>query len=175
MLWPYRHKVHPNYLFNWNVDSIKHAVHIEGSLNDPSDEDDYWTVEIAIPWSALKEMAPRARAPKPNDQWRINFSRVDWSMETSSGTYEKVLNNEGKVLPENNWVWSPQGEINMHMPEWWGYVKFVDKKVGMALQNYLQDPNEKVKWALWQLYYHCLLYTSPSPRDRTRSRMPSSA
>ena len=24
-------------------------------------------------------------------------------------------------------------------------------------------------------YIHCLLYTSPSPRDRTRSRMPSSA
>ena len=24
-------------------------------------------------------------------------------------------------------------------------------------------------------YWHCLLYTSPSPRDRTRSRMPSSA
>ena len=24
-------------------------------------------------------------------------------------------------------------------------------------------------------YYPCLLYTSPSPRDRTRSRMPSSA
>ena len=25
------------------------------------------------------------------------------------------------------------------------------------------------------LYGYCLLYTSPSPRDRTRSRMPSSA
>ena len=25
------------------------------------------------------------------------------------------------------------------------------------------------------VYYCCLLYTSPSPRDRTRSRMPSSA
>ena len=24
-------------------------------------------------------------------------------------------------------------------------------------------------------YHSCLLYTSPSPRDRTRSRMPSSA
>ena len=24
-------------------------------------------------------------------------------------------------------------------------------------------------------FYSCLLYTSPSPRDRTRSRMPSSA
>ena len=32
--------------------------------------------------------------------------------------------------------------------------------------------------ALWPAYNHskrCLLYTSPSPRDRTRSRMPSSA
>ena len=28
---------------------------------------------------------------------------------------------------------------------------------------------------LHQYYYVCLLYTSPSPRDRTRSRMPSSA
>ena len=28
---------------------------------------------------------------------------------------------------------------------------------------------------LAELGYNCLLYTSPSPRDRTRSRMPSSA
>ena len=27
----------------------------------------------------------------------------------------------------------------------------------------------------WGLGHTCLLYTSPSPRDRTRSRMPSSA
>ena len=27
----------------------------------------------------------------------------------------------------------------------------------------------------WDLVRACLLYTSPSPRDRTRSRMPSSA
>ena len=26
-----------------------------------------------------------------------------------------------------------------------------------------------------EMLYNCLLYTSPSPRDRTRSRMPSSA
>jgi len=32
-------------------------------------------------------------------------------------------------------------------------------------------------WESWQQDKHlfCLLYTSPSPRDRTRSRMPSSA
>ena len=28
---------------------------------------------------------------------------------------------------------------------------------------------------IWENFNFCLLYTSPSPRDRTRSRMPSSA
>ena len=40
-----------------------------------------------------------------------------------------------------------------------------------------EDKNEKEKLSnLNDLKYEfCLLYTSPSPRDRTRSRMPSSA
>ena len=37
----------------------------------------------------------------------------------------------------------------------------------IALYDHLADR--------WLLSYICLLYTSPSPRDRTRSRMPSSA
>ena len=32
---------------------------------------------------------------------------------------------------------------------------------------------DSVGW--WDEFIGCLLYTSPSPRDRTRSRMPSSA
>ena len=31
------------------------------------------------------------------------------------------------------------------------------------------------EWRVMVLVIACLLYTSPSPRDRTRSRMPSSA
>ena len=34
---------------------------------------------------------------------------------------------------------------------------------------------DMVQDAITDLHYNCLLYTSPSPRDRTRSRMPSSA
>ena len=30
-------------------------------------------------------------------------------------------------------------------------------------------------WQKQAIFFLCLLYTSPSPRDRTRSRMPSSA
>ena len=45
--------------------------------------------------------------------------------------------------------------------------------------NMTYTPNEDGKDSPWELwvdeYGDCLLYTSPSPRDRTRSRMPSSA
>ena len=34
---------------------------------------------------------------------------------------------------------------------------------------------EKLFGVTHECNYPCLLYTSPSPRDRTRSRMPSSA
>ena len=37
------------------------------------------------------------------------------------------------------------------------------------------DNTEMSKISMIIDYYVCLLYTSPSPRDRTRSRMPSSA
>ena len=36
------------------------------------------------------------------------------------------------------------------------------------------DPDIQIRVCLSMPFY-CLLYTSPSPRDRTRSRMPSSA
>ena len=35
--------------------------------------------------------------------------------------------------------------------------------------------NKRAEWAEYRRQVTCLLYTSPSPRDRTRSRMPSSA
>ena len=37
------------------------------------------------------------------------------------------------------------------------------------------DHDEVVLKAIKDGYVHCLLYTSPSPRDRQKSRMPSSA
>ena len=39
-------------------------------------------------------------------------------------------------------------------------------------KKYGNGPDQIARWARSR---DCLLYTSPSPRDRTRSRMPSSA
>src|SRR4029450_2910828 len=56
-------------------------------------------------------------------------------------------------LPEDNWVWSPQSAINMHMPERWGYVQFSSAAAGTGTDSFVEDPNERVKWALRRLYY----------------------
>ena len=46
-----------------------------------------------------------------------------------------------------------------------------------AVKLLLMDEKGEIKKIVSKEYelYFCLLYTSPSPRDRTRSRMPSSA
>jgi hypothetical protein len=115
---------------SWDIDGLEAAVFLQGTLNDPSDRDDGWTVELAIPWRALAEHAPEGRAPRAGEEWRMNFSRVQWQLEVAGGRYQKVTDpGTGKPLPEDNWVWSPQGAVNMHMPEMWGVVRFGDVAV----------------------------------------------
>ena len=41
--------------------------------------------------------------------------------------------------------------------------------------NKVDENGREMMAAVARYYKDCLLYTSPSPRDRTRSRMPSSA
>ena len=50
-------------------------------------------------------------------------------------------------------MWSPQGAIDMHMPERWGYVQFSGLAAGTASESFVEDPNERVAWALRRLYY----------------------
>lgn len=153
---PYRvDTIRPKYINNWDIKGIRTAVHLAGALNDPSDEDQYWSVEVAMPWSALKEMAPGARMPLPGEQWRVNFSRVDWHLDIRDGGYHKKTDpatGQEQRWPEENWVWSPSGRVDMHQVETWGFVQFSDKPAGAGTEAFAEKPEEKVKWALWQLY-----------------------
>jgi len=106
----------------WEIPGLKTAVSIDGTLNDPSDKDRGWTVEIAFPWSVLAEHARHPGPPNEGEQWRLNFSRVEWRITMEGGAYQKV-----PATPEDNWVWSPQGVIDMHRPEMWGLLRFTRK------------------------------------------------
>jgi len=103
----------------WNLAGLQSAVWVAGTLNNPANRDKAWYVELAMPWATLAEYAHRPAPPPPGDVWRVNFSRVEWQQQVRDGHYEIVPGTR-----EDNWVWSPQGVIDMHLPERWGYVEF---------------------------------------------------
>src|SRR5688572_19008977 len=130
----------------WDIAGLRTAVHIDGTVNDPRDVDRGWTVEIAIPWKALAEFSSSPAPPRDGDQWRINFSRVQWQTRAVDGRYEKLPG-----TPEDNWVWSPQGVIDMHRPERWGYVQFTAAPPGAAVP-FRPDPLGDAKWYLQRFH-----------------------
>ena len=104
---------------SWEIPGLVSAVSVDGTLNRPGDRDRGWSVELAFPWSAFRERSGMGR-PDAGAEWRINFSRVEWQVRVAGDQYEKLPG-----LREDNWVWSPQGLVDMHVPEHWGIVKFV--------------------------------------------------
>lgn len=130
----------------WDIAGLRTAVHIDGTLNDPADRDKGWSVEIAIPWSALREYARRPAPPRDGDQWCVNFSRVEWEHKVDAGKYAKVPDRR-----EDNWVWSPQGIIDMHRPERWGFVKFSTAAPGSV--EWMPDATQRAREALLEVYH----------------------
>jgi hypothetical protein len=130
----------------WEITGLLTAVHVDGTLNDPRDRDRAWSVEIAWPWQGLAELTPVPVPPRDGDQWRINFSRVQWQHEVVGGKYRKVAGRR-----EDNWVWSPQGVIDMHRPERWGYLQFSTAAPGTAA--FRPDPAGPARHLLHRVYY----------------------
>lgn len=109
----------------FDMAGLRSAVARDGTLNDPRDRDRGWRIELAIPFRSLATAEVTTRVPRDGEAWKVNFSRVDWDLESRAGGYAKVLDPAtGKPRPEANWVWSPQGVIDMHLPERWGVVVF---------------------------------------------------
>lgn len=163
----------------WEIAGMKSAVHLDGTLNNPRDTDRGWTVELALPWKALGELARRPSPPKDGDQWRVNFSRVQWPLDVVNGVYrkrspassqseparaewgegdpasERVGGMRGGEAPrqskEFNWVWSPQHVIDMHRPEQWGYVQFSTAASGTA--KFVLDSTWPIRKTLHSVYY----------------------
>lgn len=133
-------------LNEWDIEGLRTAVHVDGTLNDCRDEDRYWSVEMAFPWAELAAYAKVPAPPARGDQWRINFSRVEWDTVIEGIDYVKVAGR-----PERNWVWSPQGTIDMHRPETWGYVQFSGAEPGTDV--FRPDPTYPGRVLLHRIYY----------------------
>ncbi len=147
---PYRNN--SGAMFAYNTPGIKTAVSIQGTVNNPNDTDKGWTIEMFIPFIAVT-MGNVAKVPVDGEFWRIDFSRVEWDVEVKDGKYVKLKGANGRNLPEHNWVWSPQGVINMHYPERWGYLFFSKPEAGKTVTRYEIPYSESQKKHLWLVYY----------------------
>ena len=101
---PYMVKGRAN--FDWNIDGIRSSVWVDGTVNDPANNDTKWCAEMAIPLAAFKELGGDAKA---GAKWRVEMTRV--------------LGPEGDAS-RAHWAWAPTGAINFHMPDKWGWVEF---------------------------------------------------
>lgn len=145
---PYRNGTHV--LNDWDIKGLQTAVKINGTLNNPKDIDEGWNIEIAVPWASITGPESGKSIPE-NNFWRMNFSRVNWEFDLVDNRYSRKKGANGNYLKEYNWVWSPQGVINMHEPEHWGYVYFATDDIGDPAAFKIPE-DEHIKWYLYHLY-----------------------
>ena len=106
--------------WNWDFPGLKSAVQVNGTLNDNTDRDRGWTVELALPWSSMQHLAmPDARSlpPRDGDIWRMDFSRFNQYKEAPP------------AQDSGGWAWSPHGIWDSHIPELFTHVHFSTQSV----------------------------------------------
>jgi hypothetical protein len=89
--------------WNFTAKSMTRAVKVKGTVNDSSDKDEYWQVEVRLPFADLGE-----KAPNPGTVWRANFYRFN--------------REKGKSVEELSW--SPTMLPGFHQPARFGYLEF---------------------------------------------------
>jgi streptogramin lyase len=60
---------------NWNARGIVIATSVDGTLNDDTDKDRGWVLEVAIPFANFAEVTGRPH-PRDGDVWHLNLNRL---------------------------------------------------------------------------------------------------
>ena len=155
---PYRDGARPFVVYD--AKGLESAVFVDGTLNDPSDVDKKWCVEVKIPFADLRT-GESVQLPKDGQTWRINFSRVQWQSNVVDGRYVRRRDpDSGRLLPENNWVWSAPGIISMHAPERYGMVQFSTHAAGTADVDFQTTNHQLAADCAWLIYYSQKAYHS---------------
>ena len=98
--------------FSWNAEEMQIVSSVMGTLNDDSDRDQFWTVEVAIPFSDFRMYAGKDR-PEDGDVWRANLNRCG-----------------GKTQQQySQWSSSGTERPNFHVPERFGELRFSKRSV----------------------------------------------
>ena len=93
---------------NWNCNGLKIAIQVKGTLNNWQDKDEYWTLEVAIPFAELPSLA--GKSPQKGDAWLFHLARYDYSV----------------YLPEGRELTScaPLSKVDFHLYDDWMKLRF---------------------------------------------------
>lgn len=99
----------------WQSEGVRIATTIDGTLNDHSDRDTGWVLEIAIPFDNFRHLGGRI-PPRDGDRWRLNLNRC---AGRTAGQYA---------------MWSDSGtpKPQFHVPERFGIAVFSGRPAGSA-------------------------------------------
>jgi hypothetical protein len=100
---------------NFDMEGLQTAVKIDGSLNDHSDIDKGWSLEMAIPWTSVSLLANgRNLPPKNMDVWNMFLGR-----------FQKLMVNGKEIQPHPATALNSHDVYDTHLPEKWSKVEFV--------------------------------------------------
>ena len=139
--------------------------------NEPSDELINSAISGDDSWLIANTQEPSAQTSRTNEERRSEQTRVS----TSSSR----LDDDSKELPELGRLElgkaDEQGKLLEAIQQ--SFDPAISAEAYQIAQQFIAGISEPtVSWADFESeLIHCLLYTSPSPRDATLSRMPSSA
>lgn len=149
---PYRTRHRAFVNFAWDMPHIRLATHIDGTLNNATDTDRGWSIEMAIPRTDIA--AEWDNYLVAGNMLRIGFSRVEWQTDIAAdGTSSRRKAADGNYMAEDNWTWGATGMVAMHMPERWGYVCLSSANVGTATQPFIYPNDYPIRRLLWAMFY----------------------
>ena len=95
----------------WDCKGLKKAVTVRGTCNHRWDEDEGWSLEVAIPFNALPSL--RGKTPSKDDTWTFLLGRYNYSV---------YLPTEGREIS----CYPMFGGKNFHRQQGWARLEFVD-------------------------------------------------
>lgn len=99
---------------DFDLPSLQTAVFLNGTLNDSTQLDKGWSVEIAIPWSSLAPLAGgRSLPPAEGDIWKLFLGR-----------FQKKIVAGKELSPHPASALNSHGIYDTHQPERWSAVLF---------------------------------------------------
>ena len=152
---------------SWNIKGLKSSVYIDGTINNPKDVDNYWTVEMAIP---LKEIL----SLKQNNNSYNDGSDQMKALLIFETKLDTVSRNKAGIQPIQHLLEAIDGINNIYdLQTVYATITGISAPfAGIGANPDLNDSSMNTAWVfpgglgLQRDYYICLLYTSPSPRDR---------